>query len=336
MEMGAAEWRGSRIEEIIDPELPIIDSHHHVWRLDRAQSGGRYAITELQADTRSGHLILATVAVEAFAHYREDGPEALRPVGETEFLNAIANEAERVGTAARLCAGIVSNARFESPDAADILDSHLAASPRRMRGCRQINIRRLDDLNTEPTLYDDPAFRRGYMELAPRGLSFDAYCFHPDIPQVTRLARDMPDVPLVLDHLGSPLGVGPWADRKAEAWGEWRASLTELARCPNSFAKLGGKGMRWVGLGWEGRERRASSDEIAAAIGDHFRYAIDLFGPERCMFESNFPVDGISYGYPVIWNAFKKIAAPYSDAERRAMFFGTANRFYRLGLAGTI
>lgn len=328
-----ARWRTSRIEEIIDPDLAIIDSHHHVWRLDRQASGGYYSIDELASDARAGHNIVATVAVEAFAHYREDGPEAFRPVGETEFLNAAADEARALGTT-KLCAAIVSNAKFELPEAEAVLDAHIAAAPERIRGCRQVAIWEAGNPNAAPSrLYDDPAFRAGYRLLADRQMSFDAYCFHPEIPQVARLARDVPEVPLVLDHLGTPLGIGAWSDRKDEAWQEWRSSLRELAACPNAYAKLGGKGMRWVALGWEGRAEPASSDEIFVAIGDHFRFAIDLFGPERCMFESNFPVDGISYGYAVLWNAFKKIAAPYSADERGELFFGTANRFYRLGLS---
>lgn len=327
-----ASWRNSRTEDIVDPDLPIIDPHHHVWHLDRVQSGGVYSLDELEADSLRGHRIVATVGVEAYAHYREAGPPELRPIGETEFLNTVAEDSLKRQTTTRVCAGIVSNAKCEDSDWSRILEAHIAAAPGRLKGCRQVNIRSLDALEKGVSLYDDLAFRRGYRELARHGLSFDAYCFHPDIPQVTRLAGDVPEVPLVLDHLGTPLGVGPWAERKDEAWAQWRTSLTDLSKCPNVVAKLGGKGMRWVGLGWEGRAQPASSDEIAEAIGDHFRFAIDLFGPDRCMFESNFPVDGVSYGYAVLWNAFKKIAAPYLHDERRALFFGTANRFYRLGI----
>jgi L-fuconolactonase len=325
-------WLAQTLEDIIDPDLPIIDPHHHLWPGTESYQDGTYRLDEIAADVASGHNILATVYVDAYANYAEDGPEEFRPVGETRYADSVAEEALRQGLKTRICAGIVSNIDLRLDNAADVLDAHLAAS-RRVRGVRQIasfdpELSHGRTKNAE--LYDDPDFRRGFALLAERGLSFDACFYHFQLPLVTRLARAFPDVVIIADHLASPLGIGSYAGRRDQAWREWRPLIAELASCPNVRLKAGGQGMWLAGFGWGERAVPPGSAEIAATMSDPVHYAIDLFGPERTMFESNFPVDRSSMSYAVYWNAAKRMARRYSGAERESLFKGTAQSTYRL------
>jgi L-fuconolactonase len=321
---------GVSSEEILDPDLPICDPHHHLW--DRPES--RYVLEDLLDDTGSGHNIVSTVFVECAASYRTSGPVELRPVGETEFVDEIATAAEASPT--RVAAGIVSFADLNlGSHVGVVLDAHLEASER-FRGIRHAAgwdasdvVRNSHSLPSEGMLAQTE-FRRGFGELAPRGLSFDAWLYHPQIPELTDLARDFPETTIVLDHFGGPLGIGPYEGRRAAIFEEWKKNLSELAACPNVVAKLGGLVMPINGFGFHKRDERATSDELVAATRDWYLHAIDVFSPDRCMFESNFPVDKVSCSYDVLWNSFKKIAAGFTEAERSAMFFGTAARVYRL------
>jgi predicted TIM-barrel fold metal-dependent hydrolase len=218
----------------------------------------------------------------------------------------------------------------------DVLQAHMAISPR-FRGIRQVavwdadpDVASLPDL-TGPDLYTNAKFREGFAQLAPLGLMYDAYHYHTQIPYLTALARAFPETTIVHDHLGTPIGVGTYAGRRDEIFQQWKRDLTELATCENVVMKLGGMLMPWNGFGWETHERPATSDQFVEALGRYYRHAIETFGPDRCMFESNFPVDKIAISYPVLWNAFKKLAADYSEAEKDALFSGTAMRVYRLG-----
>ncbi|MEE4360952.1 MAG: amidohydrolase family protein [Pseudomonadales bacterium] len=332
---GSAEhlaWLDQVEEDILDPALPICDPHHHLW--DR--HGYRYLLDELLSDLGSGHRVLSTVFVECAAAYRRTGPASLRPVGETEFVEGIAREARRAGTTTAVCAGIVGFADCLLGEAVgEVLDAHLAASSA-FRGIRHAagwdpspDVR---NSHSGPgrNLYRNAAFRQGFAQLRDRGLSFEAWQYHHQLPLVTELARRFPDTLIVLNHFSGPLGIGPWRGRRQEILAQWRKDLAECAACPNVVAKLGGLVMPVNGFDFHKRERPASSDEIVAATGDWYRHAIDCFGPERCMFESNFPVDKASVSYGVLWNAFKKLAQGYSTAERAALFHDTASRTYRL------
>lgn len=331
--MDPVTWLAQVEEEILDPALPICDPHHHLWDYP----GRRYLLDELLADTGSGHHVVATVFVECASMYRAEGPEALRPVGETEFVNGVAamSASGRYGST-RVAAGIVGFADLALGErVGEVLDAHLAASPR-FRGIRHAagwdasDAVRNSHTNPPPGLLADARFRRGFAELSPRRLTFDAWMYHPQIPELTALAKAFPDTTIVLDHFGGPLGIGPYSGRRPEVFAAWRLALRALADCPNVVAKLGGLVMPINGFRFHRRERPATSLELVEATGDWYRHAIDCFGVERCMFESNFPVDKQSGSYHVLWNAFKRIAAGASAADKAALFHDTAARVYRL------
>jgi L-fuconolactonase len=324
-------------EAIREPDLPIVDPHHHLWDHPKY----RYLLDELLADTGSGHNIVATVFVECLSMYRATGPAELRPVGETEFVNGVGamSASGRYG-ATRVAAGIVGFADLTLGDRAGaVLDAHLAASPR-FRGIRHAAGWDVSDgvrnSHTNPPrgLYLDPGFRRGFAELARRHLTFDAWLYHPQLPELTDLAKAFPDTTIVLDHFGGPLGIGPYAGKRTEIFRYWRTALATLAGCPNVVAKLGGLVMPLNGFGFHKQATSVTSAQLAEATRDWYRHAIDVFGPERCMFESNFPVDKVSCSYTVLWNSFKRIAEGFSAADKAAMFHDTAARVYRLGERG--
>ena len=328
-------WLAASCEEILEPALPIVDPHHHL----RETAHGTYLLPELAEDLASGHNIRATVFVDSQTSHRIDGPAVLRPVGETEFvLQCLAASSAARASQWNPCAGIVGNLDLTHGAAVrKALQAHIAAGQGRFRGIRDPLMWDGSDINygvrrPPPDRMTDPRFRAGFAELAPLGLTFDAWLFHPQIPLLIDLARSFPDTTIILNHVGAPLGVGPYAGRRAEIFESWRGSLVELASCPNVVVKAGGLGMLFFGFGFERRDVPASSAELAAAWRPYIETCIDAFGPERCMFESNFPVDKQSCSYATLWNAYKRIAARYSAAEKAALFFGTANRVYRLGL----
>jgi len=329
------EWYARVDEEVADPDRRIVDPHHHLWEVPDAD----YLLEHLWADTGSGHRVEKTVFVECHAAYRTDGPEHLRPVGETGFVAAIA-ETSAAGPGARI-AGIVAHAdlRLGAPGDSrldEVLDAHEEAGDGLFRGIRQAiscpeHPRTLLIPGRAPAgLAADEAFRAGVRRLGERGLTYDSWHYHVQLPEFTELCRAAPDTAIVLDHFGTPLGVGPYEGRRDEVFARWRDDLAELARCPNVVAKLGGLAMPDNGFGWHDAERPPTSDEVVAAHRPYFLHAIECFGPDRCMFESNFPVDRLSLSYRVLFNAFKKMVADFSDAEQDAMFSGTAERVYRL------
>jgi predicted TIM-barrel fold metal-dependent hydrolase len=312
------------MEDALEPDLVICDPHHHLWD----HPNNRYLFAELQADTGSGHRIERTVFVECLSGYRRDGPAAFRPVGETEFVV----DADPDGS----IAGIVGYADLREPEIDDVLAAHQDAGAGRFRGIRHANAWdpnpeiRASHTDPPPGLLGDPAFRSGFAALARAGLSFDAWLYHPQIPELTDLARARPDVPIVLDHLGGPLGIGPYRHRRSQVLEAWRTSLTDLATCPNVVVKLGGIGMPLFGMEWHHQPGGASSEQLAATWGAEIRWCIEQFGVDRCMFESNFPVDKASCGYRVLWNAFKRIVADASPEEKASLFHDTATRTYRI------
>jgi L-fuconolactonase len=331
--MDRKDWLGQVTEDILDADRPICDPHHHLWD----HPGSRYLLDELLEDLRSGHNVVSTVFVECASMYRADGPESLRPVGETEFVNGIAAMTASGGYGdLRACAGIVSFADLTLGAAVgEALDVHMARSGR-FRGIRHAAGWDADDrvrnshTNPPKNLLLDARFREGFRELGRRNLSFDAWLYHPQISELTSLARAFPDVIIVFDHFGGPLGIGPYEGRREEIFTRWREDVAELARCPNVYAKLGGLVMPVNGFGFHQRQRPATSDEIVAATGRYYRHTIDCFGVERCMFESNFPVDKQSCSYAVLWNAFKKLVADASETEKQRLFHDTACEAYRL------
>jgi L-fuconolactonase len=330
------DWLQKRQEEILEPALPIVDPHHHL--VDRANTG-RYLLPELLADTRSGHNIIATVYLEWLSMYRAEGPVPLRPVGEVEFANGVAAIAasETFGKT-KVCAGIVGYADLMLGDQVEeVLEAMILAGGGRFRGIRYISASHPDEaargssINRPSGLLLNAKVREGFAKLHPLGLSFDAWMYFTQLGELVDLARAFPETPIVLDHVGGPIGIGPYAGKRDDVFTEWKNSITELARCPNVHVKLGGLGMRLFGFDVHAGELPPSSEELATLWRPYIETCIEAFGPARSMFESNFPVDKGSGSYQMFWNAFKRIAAGCSADEKTALFSGTASRFYRLG-----
>ncbi|MGE0288936.1 MAG: amidohydrolase [Bradyrhizobium sp.] len=330
------DWLAQHTEEIIDPARPIVDPHHHLW--DRG--GLRYMIEDMADDIASGHNVVATVYVDCRSMYRATGPEAFRPVGEVEFANGVAAMSASGGYgSAKINAGIVSHANLLLGDAAkDVLEAEIVAGNGRFRG-----IRHSSAWDPEPEvagmyakrpkgLLLDPTFRKGFACLAPLKLSFDAWLFHPQIGELTDLARAFPDTRIVLDHCGGPVGRGRFAGKREETFKNWKASIQDIAKCPNVVVKLGGLAMCLLGYDFHLRPKPPNSEEAATAWRPYIETCIEAFGPNRAMFESNFPPDKGQCSYQVIFNAFKRIAAQYGEAEKTALFSGTAAEVYRLQL----
>src|SRR4051795_6027986 len=329
------DWLALHQEEIIDPLRPIVDPHHHLWN-----RGHRYLIEEMAADVASGHNVIATVYVDCRSMYRSNGPEALRPVGEVEFANGVAAMAASGGYGpAAICAGIVGHVDLRLGEAAKgVLEAEIAAGNGRFRGIRHSSAWDADPdvagmyAKRPKGLLLDATFRKGFACLAPLKLSFDAWLFHPQLGELADLARAFPDTKIVLDHCGGPIGVGSYANRREEIFTGWKASIQDIAKCPNVVVKLGGLAMRLLGYDFDRRAKPPSSEDAAAAWRPYIETCIEAFGPRRCMFESNFPPDKGQCSYQVIFNAFKRIAADYSESEKTALFSGTATEFYRLKL----
>ncbi len=330
-------WLNLTLEEPIDPDLPICDPHHHLWDYPNS----RYLLDELLRDIGSGHHVVSTVFVECSSMYRQAGPEAMQPVGETEFVQGIAAQsASGQYGSTQAAAGIVGFADLRLGDAvAEVLEAHMAASRHRFRGIRHAtawddspDIRKAQH-KPAPGLLMDAAFRRGFEVLQRLGLSFDAWLYYPQLGELADLARAFPEATIILDHVGGVLGIGPYAGRRDEIFEIWKHRIDEVARCPNVVIKLGGLAMSMCGFGWHRREQPPSSAEMAEAMAPYIRHCIEQFGVHRCMFESNFPVDKVSCSYRLLWNAFKRISADLSADERAALFHDTAVRIYRLSEA---
>jgi predicted TIM-barrel fold metal-dependent hydrolase len=333
------QWLALVQEPTLEPDLPICDPHHHLWDQRLNTVAPRYLFDAVLADVGSGHNVVSTVFVECGAMFTAGAPQALAPIGETEFVNGIAamSASGNYGPA-RIAAGIVGTAYCWLGDAvAEVLDRQIAAGGGRFRGIRQggawhesaeIPNHRT---NPAPGMYLDAKFRAGFKHLAPRGLSFEGWCYHTQIPALTDLARAFPDTVIVLDHFGGPLGVGPYAGRRDEVFAQWKQDIAPLAQCPNVVAKLGGIAMEVNGFAWHERARPPGSEELMQATRHYYEHTIELFGVQRCMFESNFPVEKVSCSYNVLWNSFKRLTTGFSAAEKAALFHDTAARVYRLG-----
>ena len=327
------DWLAKRQEAAIDPDQPIIDAHHHLF--DRPDQ--RYLAEDLAADIGADLNMRATVVVQARSFYHTNGPEMFRPVGETEFAAAVAAKAA-ASRGPKLCAAIVGYANLMLGTAVrPVLEAHLAAGKGMFRGIRQILAWDADERLLNPAypttadMMESAAFRAGFAQLADLNLSFDAWIFFHQIPGLTALARRFPNVDIILNHCGGILGIGAHAGRREDVFKHWHAAMTELAACPNVSVKIGGLGMALSGFGFEQLEQAPSSEFLASAWRPWVQFCIESFGANRCMFESNFPVDKGSYGYVTGWNAMKRLAADLTADERNAVFFGTAANIYKLG-----
>lgn len=329
----APDWITRTQEDALEPDLPIIDPHHHLWN----RPNNRYELEELAADTEK-HNVRQTVFIECTSMYRADGPEEFKVVGETEYVQGIAavSASGRYGDF-RACAGIVGSADLALGDrVAPVLEAQIAAAPQRFRGIRhraawaEPGVLPNQPANVQGHVLMDPNFRKGFAYLRPYGLTFEAWAYHTQMTEVIDLARAFPDTTIILNHLGGPIGVGAFEGKHDEILPGWKQDIAELAKCENVVAKVGGIQMVVNGFGWHEQPQPPTSDELLARNGEWYRYIIEQFGPSRCMFESNFPVDKLSCDYTVLWNQFKKLSKDFSADERAAMFHDTAMRVYRL------
>jgi L-fuconolactonase len=326
-------WLAQRAPEpILAPELPIIDTHHHLWIRD----GHRYLLDEYLADLATGHNAVASVFLQCHAMYRADGPNELRPIGETEFVNGIAAmSASGTFGPTRVAAGIVGYADLALGERVEpVLEAHIRAGGGRFRGVRDSGNWDADPIigngTPEPRRYLRAEFRAGVRKLAALGLSLDAWVFFNQLPEAIDLARACPEANIVVGHCGGLLGYGPYAGKRDEVYAGWKASIIELAKSPNVSIKLGGMMMRLAAFNYPAAAMPPTSEDLAGYWRPYIETCIEAFGPDRCMFESNFPVDKMGIGWAALWNAFKRIAAHASEAEQVALFSGTARRVYRL------
>jgi len=330
---GTEPWLNQVREDIIEPDLPIIDPHHHLWH---QAFGSEYLLANLWNDTGSGHNVVKTVFVECHAEYRKDGPDHLKCLGETGFVAEQARLSEADSTRATI-AGIVGNANLMLGDEVrEVLEAHLDIGDGKFRGIRHAGARAehpealfIAGRQIEG-LYGREDFRSGVNVLGQMGLTYDTWHYYYQNMDFYDLARACPDTQMILDHFGTPLGVGPYAGKQAEIFEQWQRDIAKIAQCGNVVAKLGGLAMPDCGFGWHENATPPTSDEFAEAQRPYYLHTIECFGPDRCMMESNFPVDRFSLSYPVLYNGLKKIVSDFSESEKHAMFNGTAARVYSL------
>jgi L-fuconolactonase len=345
-------------EQILEPDLPIVDPHHHLWDrptevlknlppsehgfMDIIRNTPRYLLDELLKDLKSGHNIRGTIYMECGAMYRADGPAELKCVGETEFVNGVAAmSASGIYGDVRACAGIVGHVDLRiGGQAEDVLRSHIAAGHGRFRGIRH-SCSYDEDPNVlgplagraDPGLYLDSKFREGFSALHKLGLSFDAWLLEPQLPDLIDLARAFPETTIVLDHVGTPVGIGRYEGQREARFGIWKEHIQQLSKCPNVVVKVGGLPMPFAGFKKRMHEADPPSTVLAEQWRPYVETVIAAFGANRCMFESNFPVDRFGCDYASLWNAFKILAKNASADEKTALFSGTAKRVYRVNIA---
>ncbi len=339
MPYGGPDWLALTEEPTLEPEIPICDPHHHFWDFRTARVPyQRYLLHELAADINSGHNVRSTVFVEARAMYSPEGPEEMRPVGEVEFVQGLAAaSASGLYGPGRAAAAIVGHANLNLGAGVErVLEALQAASPNRFRGIRH-SVSWDPDPNVENTAahmiegqLGSDNFRAGARVLARMGLSLEGWMFFHQLPDLADFARAVPDLPIILNHVGGLARVGPYAGRDDGVIATWRSGIAAVADCPNVNIKLGGMGMTRYGFDWHTRDIPVGSEELAGSMAPYMTYCIEKFGPDRCMFESNFPVDKVSFSYHVMYNAFKRLSKGYSSSERAAMFHDTAVRVYRI------
>ncbi len=331
------EWLAKRPREAaLEPELPIIDPHHHFWDMPHR---GQYLLPELLADIGGGHNVVSTVFLECRAMYRKDGPREMAALGEVEFVTGIAAMSASGGYGpCRVAEGIVGGGDLSvGARVRELLEAEIAAAGGRLRGLRHgvafdthEAVSKYASRTVPLHLVMDPKFREGLAQLAPLGLSFESWQYHPQLPDAIEMMRAFPGTTFILNHVGGILGVGPYNNRREEILGEWRKNITEMAKCPNVYCKLGGLGMVSVGFDFHERDVPPGSEDLAVAWRPYIEHCIEAFGVNRCMFESNFPPDKQSCGYTELWNAFKRITANASAGEKKALYSGTAAKVYRL------
>ena len=333
-------WINGVKEEIIDPDMEIIDPHHHLWHGPEDPPGikesYRYLLEDLWNDTSSGHNIKKTVFIDCGQEYYEEGPDRFKPVGETEFVVEIAKQGRQSPDKAHI-AGIIGHAHMMlGSSVKEVLEMHQEKGEGLFRGIRHAGgwdeDERVRNAHSHPTphIYLEDNFQQGLEELSSLGMVFDTWHYHNQIKDLTKLAKNLPNLTIVHDHFGGPLGIGPYEGKRDEIYEQWKEDTYELSQCVNVFAKLGGLAMPINGWDWHRKDLPATSDEIVAEQARYYMHTLDCFGADRSMFESNFPVDKQSVSYHVIWNAYKKMTIHLDDNEKRKLFYETANKVYKL------
>lgn len=327
------QWLALQREAPLEPGLPIVDAHHHLWQFpDKAYRG-----VDLLADAADGHRLVATVFVECKTSYREDGPEALRSLGEIDFVNCEREDVRRIAAAPDVAAASVGHADLSLGDpAGEVLDALVRESGGRVRSIRNIAVWHADpsvraSAATPPQgLLSSRSFRDGFACLGDKRLAFDAWLVHTQLDELHDLACAFPATQIVLNHIGGPLALGPYATQRASVFEAWRGQMARLARLSNVAVKVGGFGMPLFGFDFAARPQPPDSRHIADTVRPYVDACIESFGADRCMFESNFPVDKGSYNYNTLWNAFKRLTHHRRPSDIEMLFGGTAQRVYRM------
>ena len=333
-----AAWLTKRpAEAALEPDLPIIDPHHHFWD---SPARGHYLLPGILSDIGGGHNIVSTVFLECRAMYRATGPKHMAAVGEVEFVAGLAAQSASGGFGkCRVAEVIVGGGDLTAGarNVRELMEAEMVAAGGRLRGMRHgvatdahASVGQYASRPVPLHQVMDPKFREGLAQLAPLGLSFESWQYHPQLPDAIDLARSFPETSIVLNHVGGILGVGIYAGQRQDILAGWKADISELAKCPNVTMKLGGLGMVSTGFDFHERALPPSSEDLAEAWRPYIEHCIQTFGVDRCMFESNFPPDKQSGGYTELWNAFKRITAGASAAEKTALYNGTAARVYRM------
>jgi len=329
------DWLAQVKEEIIDPELKIIDPHHHLWNGDNQLAGSfPYLIENLNEDTFSGHNIVGTIFMECAQGYYLDGEEKYKPVGETEFVINLIKDSEKLSKSTNIM-GIIGFADLMlGHEVKDVLNTHLSKGEGLFRGIRHAagwdKNNEIHNSHSNPieNIYHNKSFMKGAEELINLKLTFDAWHYHHQINDLSIFAKKYPELTIIHDHFGGPLGVGPYEGKKEGIFKKWKDDISLLSESKNVYAKLGGLAMPVNGWNFHKQNKPASSDQIVDMHHEYYLHTINCFGVERCMFESNFPVDRRSVSYHVIWNAFKKMVLGYSDEDKNKLFFKNAKDVY--------
>ena len=333
MPLGLDGWLELTQEDVLDPDFPICDPHHHLWD----KPGDRYMIDEISRDVGSGHNIVQTVFVEVDAMYRSSGPEEMRPIGESEWVRGIGAQSDSgLYGRTKVATGIVGYANLNLGARVElVLEAMESVSSGRFRSVRHTcSWDEYEPLRSHrsgwPGMMAETKFREGLSKLIDRGHSFDALVYHPQLSELTELVDAFPNGVFVLNHIGRPLGVGPYQGHRDKVFEVWKKDMAKLAERSNVLVKVGGLGNRVSGFGWDTQPEPPNSQELVEKTSPYYLYTIEVFGPERCMFESNFPVDKNSYSYKTIWNSFKRMTQGFSSTEKTWLFHDTAAKAYRL------
>ena len=329
------DWLAQVKEEIIDPQLPIIDPHHHLWNGDNQLAGSfPYLIENLNEDTFSGHNIVGTIFMECAQGYYLNGEEKYKPVGETEFVINLIKDSKKLPESTNIM-GIIGYANLMlGTDVKDVLDEHLSKGEGLFKGIRHAagwdKNNEIHNSHSNPieNIYYDKNFIKGAEELINLNLTFDAWHYHHQITDLSIFAERYPELIIIHDHFGGPLGVGPYEGKREEIFKKWKDDISLLSESKNVYAKLGGLAMPVNGWNFHKQDKPASSDQIVDLHQQYYLHTINCFGADRCMFESNFPVDRRSVTYHILWNAFKKMVSDYSDEDKNKLFFKNAKDVY--------